>query len=114
MSKYIITVNNTPPGSIYLKRRFWELGTAEDSKGLAFIFGPDATFAQRVIDLLNKSEETCPWQEDEDGIWTGACSITWQFLDEDTPAQNDMTYCPKCGKTLHAIPYQEPTDEDHE
>lgn len=70
--------------------------------------------AKQANTLLHHELTTCRWEEDEDGIWTGACSITWQFELGDTPVQNDMNYCPKCGKPLEAKPYQEPTDEDHE
>ena len=42
---------------------------------------------------------TCRWVEDSDGPWRGDCGIEWE-LTEGTPVENDMKYCPRCGRSL--------------
>lgn len=51
-SPYKVIENTSVPGTISLKRPFWELGDA-DGKGHGLLFGHDATFAEHVRDLLN-------------------------------------------------------------
>jgi len=50
-------------------------------------------------------EKECEWvQTDEDGgSWKcNECDFRWDFIDGD-PFENDMKYCPKCGKPIKAI-----------
>lgn len=62
--------------------------------------------------LFPRSDETCEWKYDPDGFWAGACGATW-MLEEGTPHENDMNFCPKCGKLLIEIPPEpEPGDEE--
>ena len=52
-------------------------------------------------------EETCQWQEDDGGLWScSKCDIAWQFMN-DGPKENDVRYCPKCGKRIDEVsPYE--------
>ena len=54
--------------------------------------------------------ETCKWTYDyADDSWNGTCGAAW-YLSEGGPKDNDMLYCPQCGKKLIEIK-QEP---DHD
>lgn len=44
------------------------------------------------------SENTCLWSL-EDGVWRGVCGVQW-CLNEGTPKDNEMNYCPECGKKI--------------
>jgi len=46
--------------------------------------------------------ETCEWVEDVDGIWDTGCG---QFfvLEDGTPSDNKMRWCPYCGKSLQEV-----------
>jgi hypothetical protein len=47
------------------------------------------------------SGSTCLWQLD-DGFWSGKCGIAWS-LDEGTPEENKINFCPGCGKMVVAV-----------
>jgi rRNA maturation endonuclease Nob1 len=42
--------------------------------------------------------------------WEGECGACWYF-DEGTPKENDVRFCPKCGKPIVEVKYQEDDDE---
>jgi hypothetical protein len=47
--------------------------------------------------------ETCLWTEDDDGVWSTGCKVSeWCFSEQDrgTPKNNNMRFCPFCGKPL--------------
>jgi hypothetical protein len=48
----------------------------------------------------------CTWREDEDGQWESDCGLSWAFP-EGGPADNQMSYCPKCGRQLVAVAWEE-------
>ena len=43
----------------------------------------------------------CEWQKvyDDYNIWESECGLTWELIDG-TPKENNMNYCPNCGKQL--------------
>lgn len=43
--------------------------------------------------------ENCEWQEDIDGVWETGCGNLF-LITEGSPAENDMKFCPYCGKHL--------------
>ena len=49
----------------------------------------------------------CSWSEDGDGGWESDCGLMWEFNNEGGPLDNDMRYCPKCGKPLMVEPSAE-------
>jgi hypothetical protein len=53
----------------------------------------------------------CTWAESADGVWTSDCGLTWEFS-LGGPVDNQMMYCPKCGRPLVAQPYMEKEPEE--
>lgn len=43
--------------------------------------------------------EPCEWTADEDGVWDTACGGRFEVM-EGTPSENQMYWCPYCGKSL--------------
>lgn len=54
--------------------------------------------------------ETCKWTEDEDGLWNTECGGTFEIT-EGTPRENEMVFCPYCGKSIEEIAYHETTEK---
>lgn len=56
--------------------------------------------------VMVKNGETCEWTWDSIHYkWNGACGAAWQFNGaDDTPTDNDMRYCPMCGKLIKEQP----------
>ena len=55
---------------------------------------------------------TCTWSEDEDGVWEcSACGGLW-ILNDGTPMENEMAYCPKCGTYIAEEREYREDDED--
>jgi hypothetical protein len=46
--------------------------------------------------------ETCNWIENDDGFWVTGCGHFF-VLDEGTPSDNQMHWCPYCGKSLQEV-----------
>ena len=45
-------------------------------------------------------KETCEWEEDDSGTWScSKCGASWEF-NNGGPEDNDMHYCPKCGRGI--------------
>lgn len=59
-----------------------------------------------------ETKETCEWEEDGGGTWAcSKCEMVWEF-NNGGPNDNDMHYCPKCGKEIVEIkPYEVDEDE---
>ena len=43
--------------------------------------------------------DKCEWQQDENGVWETNCGNLFEVT-EGTPYENDLKYCPYCGKHL--------------
>ena len=44
---------------------------------------------------------TCRWSLDEiDGIWSGSCGIVWEFSNGGGTEENEVVYCPRCGRKV--------------
>jgi len=71
----------------------------------------DSDFDKVANSLVEPVEdERCEWRYDEHcDMWEGDCGIAWAMI-EGTPIENDMMYCPKCGKKLLDTPY-DPEDK---
>lgn len=58
-------------------------------------------------ELLAQAESCCEWTNDDtpdmDGTWDGSCGTTWSFIDGG-PTENNMRFCPECGKHLKVMP----------
>lgn len=51
----------------------------------------------------------CHWFQDEDGPWEGSCGACWN-LEADGPIENEMNFCPKCGKPIHVVESEPESD----
>jgi hypothetical protein len=60
-------------------------------------------------------DSVCGWQRSEDGQDDTDCGGTWE-LNDGTPAQHGMKFCPYCGRPLqwHDVEPEEPGDPDGE
>lgn len=61
-------------------------------------------------------ERTCEWSEDEDGNWScSKCTAVWIFPG-DGPGENEMSYCPECGRKIVKVsPWEDkPLEDEHE
>lgn len=47
--------------------------------------------------------EKCKWYVSFDEVWASDCGLLWEFNDNGTPEQNQVYYCPKCGKKVEEI-----------
>lgn len=65
---------------------------------------------QTAIDIVKQhSQETCNWRNNKGtGLWechyggdyTSDCGLEWNMSNKDSPSENEMHFCPKCGKKL--------------
>ena len=63
-------------------------------------------------DRLAARDGVCRWTcADDDGMWSSACGHDWIFPDG-VPTDNQMVYCPMCGKRGEWVPHVPPTDDD--
>jgi hypothetical protein len=51
------------------------------------------------------SPSPCVWRMDEDGVWLGTCGVLW-CLEEGTPKDHEMRFCPRCGHPMKQGPPQ--------
>ena len=62
------------------------------------------------IDIVEAhSQEICNWRNNKGtGLWechyggdyTSDCGLEWNMSNKDSPSENEMHFCPKCGKKL--------------
>jgi len=59
------------------------------------------TIKPRVTVAAIPKGRTCLWSRaDEDtDCWEGSCGAAWS-LNDGTPEENEMNYCPRCGAKL--------------
>lgn len=56
--------------------------------------------SDRIAMAAKAKQEPCLWTEDAlDGGWIGSCGVRWE-CDYETPKDNEMNFCPRCGKRL--------------
>ena len=55
------------------------------------------------IEELEEDKTPCYWKYDDSDFdyscWEGSCGAAW-YLEEGTPKENNMDYCPECGGDL--------------
>lgn len=56
-------------------------------------------------------EERCCWQQEDwnSGTWFTDCNNAF-WLEDGSPEDNKMIFCPFCGKKLRGVPYQQEKD----
>lgn len=65
---------------------------------------------QEAINIVKQhSQETCNWRNNKGtalwechygGDYTSDCGLEWNMSNKDSPKENEMHFCPKCGKKL--------------
>ena len=86
----------------------------------------EATFADAVIDscidiVEQHSQEVCSrkcnidtdaWAESSEcGDYSSDCGLEWNISNNDSPSENEMNFCPKCGRKLVEIKLPSETQE---
>lgn len=67
--------------------------------------------ANELANKLNieRDQETCNWRNNKGtalwechygGDYTSDCGLEWNMSNKDSPSENEMHFCPKCGKKL--------------
>ncbi len=52
-----------------------------------------------IAELEAARDSACAWEYDDiDSYWKSACGLIWVM--DDMPVENQMNFCPKCGKKL--------------
>ena len=46
--------------------------------------------------------DICEWKQDKNGVWETDCGNMFEIIDG-TPSDNDLKFCPYCGKNLIQI-----------
>lgn len=87
-----------------------EIRAEANGKEVGRIVNIAAPMPDKGEDLAMNPPDVCTWSQDSDGCWNGTCGIQW-WLESATPSENDMHYCPKCGKPLIEKPYAEQEEE---
>ena len=55
------------------------------------------------MEYLEDRERVCDWNLStvlDCVIWHSDCGLDWQFSNPETPVENEMNYCPKCGRKV--------------
>lgn len=69
---------------------------------------PNALPAVACSDLL-----ACCWSESSNGAWATGCGELWE-LNDGTPKENGMKFCPCCGRKLTESRYVDDIRDDHD
>jgi hypothetical protein len=69
--------------------------------------------AEAFAAIAEKRLGKCVWRQDDEGNWFAddPCSAGWQFI-TGGPSDNDMSFCPVCGRPLEAVPYKNEEVDD--
>ncbi len=68
----------------------------------------------RVAELERAVSLQCHWKQaiySDFGEWDGDCGISWIFEDGG-PEENDMNFCPSCGRILVIVPLPTPPESE--
>ena len=90
------------------------IGVCDKDKALSLIkeWSKDKTDNDKIVmeklssgelseDFGNKKNSFCEWELD--GFWTGSCGITFELSNYDGLKENNIIFCPKCGKKLTSL-----------
>ena len=70
---------------------------------------PRTCAAGLIEDCPNRvpsAAEVCHWSQDDSDAWMTECRKAYG-INEGTPEENRMKFCPFCGKELVGVPYVE-------
>ena len=74
-------------------------------------------YQEAIAIVKQHSQETCNWRNNKGtGLWechyggdyTSDCGLEWNMSNKDSPNENEMHFCPKCGKKL--VEVQSPSE----
>lgn len=64
----------------------------------------------QAVEWPRKRESACMWTRDEDlDAWDTACGEKWT-IPNGTPSENEMRFCPCCGRCLIETPQPPPAE----
>ena len=89
------------------------LATDSDAEESARLFAENTYHGEHthLVRPILFADQSCAWREDEDGAWDTSCGQRFE-LNEGTPAENDMRFCPYCGKPLEQHRYELPEQSE--
>ena len=65
----------------------------------------NAKLSEQADHIAGADNMVCNWyQDDGDGIWATDCGGVFEII-EGSPSDNDMKFCPYCGKPLEEHPF---------
>lgn len=74
---------------------------------------PEQTSMEQVVKRVREVMGSCTWilADEDSNVWDTSCGGAF-IMEVDTPEDNEMHYCPYCGKHLvQVIPEEEASDE---
>lgn len=90
----------------------------EEDECLALQYKDNVDGFKWAVDIVKQhSQETCNWRNNKGtGLWechyggdyTSDCGLEWNMSNKDSPSENEMHFCPKCGKKL--VEVQSPSE----
>jgi hypothetical protein len=93
--------------------RAWQAGIELNALRKAFT-EEATTLRAELVSLRDANAATCLWREGADGgEWDTACGLSWIFIDGG-PEDNNVTFCPNCGKRALFAYHLEAKDEEEE
>ena len=70
----------------------------------------NAKLSEQADHIAGADNMVCNWyQDDGDGIWATDCGGVFEII-EGSPSDNDMKFCPYCGKPLEEHPFVDSED----
>jgi len=59
-----------------------------------------AALEKRRSTVLQHGAGKCAWSAEADyEYWSSSCGLLWTLIDG-SPAENGMTFCPRCGRRI--------------
>jgi hypothetical protein len=125
MNKDIGLIEVDPTASVVVRE-----GDEPDARWLQLTFGPKFFHVEspsvidimanwtptelfRVLETAAKMGTKCTWRQDDEGNWfADAPCIGSGVFDLGGPVDNDMHFCPTCGRPLEAVPYKNEEVDD--
>ena len=99
-----------------LENSFEQFAIVDDE--IAMVHTATIAGLKMAINIVKQhSQETCNWRNNKGtGLWechyggdyTSDCGLEWNMSNKDSQSENEMHFCPKCGKKLVEV---QPTSE---
>lgn len=81
---------------------------------IPYVLKSRALAAEQKLRELQERTEICRWKmtDDEMSLWEGDCGAAWNFIEGGDPKENELNYCPKCGRKLVQVDPEPPEAEN--